>query len=106
MWRQVLESTLRPIDFFDTHPKVPVYHIFQRELAADPIEQVARLRAWMGLERDERLDARMRAYLTTEWAYPPGRHRYTADDFGITRAGVDEAFAAYIDRFAIPAETS
>ena len=47
---------------------------------------------------------RMRDYLTNDWPHPPGSHRYTASDFGITRAAVDEAFAPYIDSFTVPLE--
>ena len=103
-WRQVLESAIRTADFVAAHPEVPTYHVYQRELAADPVEQVNRLRAWMGLERDDHLDARMRDYLKTEWPDPPGSHRYTASDFGVTRAAVNEAFAPYIEGFDVPLE--
>ena len=103
-WRQVLESALRPIQFLAEHPEVPCYHIHQDELAADPVEQVRELREWIGLPKDDRLDDRMRDYLATEWSHPPGSHRYTADDFAITRARVDETFAPYLDRFAVASE--
>jgi hypothetical protein len=46
----------------------------------------------------------MRHYLTTDWPHPPGKHRYTASDFGVTRAAVDEAFASYIEAFDVPLE--
>jgi hypothetical protein len=100
----VLESALRTVEFAAAHPHVPTYHLYQHELAADPIEQVNRLRAWIGLERHDHLDARMQHYLTTDWPHPPGSHRYTASDFAITRAAVNEAFAPYIDAFTIPLE--
>jgi len=103
-WRQVLESAIRTVDFVAAHPEVPTYHVYQSELAADPIEQVNRLRAWMGLEGHDRLDARMRDYLTADWPHPPGSHRYTASDFGVARAAVDEAFASYNEAFNVPLE--
>jgi Sulfotransferase family len=102
--RQVLESAMRPIEFLAAHPEVPCYHVYQDELAADPLGQVAKLRAWIGLPPDDRLDGRMQEYLATEWSHPPGSHRYTADDFTITRAEVNENFAPYLDRFHIDSE--
>jgi hypothetical protein len=105
-WQQVLESALRPVDFLAAHPDVPVHHIHQHELAADPIGEVNRLRVWIGLESDAQLDERMRRYLATDWPHPPGSHRYTASDFGITRSAVDDAFAPYIQHFGVRVETS
>ena len=103
-WRQVYESAIRTVDFVAAHPEVPTYHVYQSELADDPIEQVNRLRAGIGLGRHECLDTRMHHYLTNDWPHPPGNHRYTASDFGIRRAAVDEAFAPYIDTFTVPLE--
>ena len=103
-WRQVLESANRTVGFVAAHPEVPTYHLYQRELADDPIEEVNRLRAWIGLEHHGCLDARMLDYLTNDWPHPPGSHRYTASDFAITRAAVNEAFAPYIDTFTVPLE--
>jgi Sulfotransferase family len=103
-WRQVFESAIRTVDFVAAHPEVPTYHIYQSELADDPIEQVSRLRSWIGLGRHDDLEARMHDYLTNEWPHPPGSHRYTASDFAITRAAVNEAFAPYIDTFTVPLE--
>jgi hypothetical protein len=99
--RQVLESAIRPIDFLAAHPEVPCFNLFQHELADDAIGQVAALRRWIGLPEDERHTNRMREYLATEWSHPPGSHRYTAADFGITSAKVDGAFAAYLDEFPV-----
>lgn len=103
--RQVFESAMRPISFLDNHPEVPCHHVYQHELAADPIAQVAELRAWVGLPQDERLESSMREYLATEWSHPPGSHRYTASDFGITPSEVHESFAPYINRFSVPLES-
>jgi hypothetical protein len=103
-WRQVFESAIRTVDFVATHPQVPTYHIYQHELAADPIEQVNRLREWIGLGRREHLDARMHHYLSIDWPHPPGSHRYTATDFAVTRTAVNRAFAPYIDTFTVPLE--
>jgi hypothetical protein len=104
--RQVLESALRTAEFVADHPEVPIFHVHQHELARDSIEQVRRLRAWIGLDPDEKLDARMRDYLAEDWKHPPGGHRYEASDFGITRSAVNEEFAPYISRFAVDVETS
>jgi hypothetical protein len=103
-YRQVLESALRSADFVTRHPDVPVYHVYQRELAVDPIGQVTALRAWIGLARGDELDERMHRYLETDWHHPPGSHRYAARDFGITRQAITEAFAPYIEQFDVPLE--
>ena len=103
-WRHVLDSAIRTVDFVTVHPEVPTYNVYQGELAADPIEQVNLLRAWIGLEPNDDLDARIRHYLNTDWPHPPGSHRYTASDFAVTRAAVDEAFAPYTTAFDVPSE--
>lgn len=104
--RQVLESALRPIAFRAAHPEIPCFELYQHDLATDPIGQVTALFDWIGLPVSSTLADRMERYLATQWAHQPGTHRYSAADFGITRASVDETFAPYLERVDIDMETT
>ena len=59
---------------------------------------------WLDLPLSDAVAQRMERYLATEWRHGPGTHRYSPADFGITRQGVDDAFAPYLDRFAVTKE--
>ena len=102
--RQVRESALRPIAFRARHPDVPCFDLYQHDLAADPIGHVRDLFEWLDVPLSDAVAQRMERYLATEWTHGPGTHRYSPAHFGITRAGVDDAFAPYLDRFAVTKE--
>lgn len=71
------------------------------DLVADPLACVRRIyaRAQLALEPDA--EAAMRQVLERDVQHRHGRHAYTARDFGLSRAGIEETFADYRARFGI-----
>lgn len=66
-----------------------------RELVKDPLATVERVYAACGRTLADDARARMRRYLDENPRRKHGEHRYALEDFGLTRAEVDERFAAY-----------
>jgi hypothetical protein len=70
------------------------------DLIADPLRTVAMICDHIGVPLTDEATRRMSAVLGRR---PAGgtRHRYTATDFGLTTAGLDERFASYREAFAL-----
>jgi len=72
-------------------------------LIADPIDVVRRIHSHYGLAYDDEYEARLEAYLRERPRHRFGKHEYCAEEFGMTDAGVAEAFTPYTERFVEPA---
>jgi hypothetical protein len=84
-----------PEAFFDLH-----YH----ELVRDPVAAVRRVYAHLGRELTPFHERRMRAWLRDNPADKHGRHRYSLEQFGLDAEQENRRFAAYRERFGVPAE--
>jgi hypothetical protein len=74
------------------------------ELLRDPVAALRRAYAHFGLELSAQAERRMAAWHA---AHPQGRHgshRYSAEQFGLGEAEIDERFAAYRDAFDVARE--
>ena len=71
-------------------------------LMLDPIGTVRRIHEHYGLAYDMEYEARLEAYLERRPRRKFGKHEYSAEEFGMTDAGIAEAFRPYIDRFVEP----
>lgn len=76
------------------------------ELLADPIAQVRRIYAAARLELSPEARAAMEQVLARDVQHRYGRHVYSARDFGLSPAAIEETFADYRERFAIRREQS
>lgn len=74
------------------------------EIASDAIGCVRRIYAHFGLALTAEFEQRMREYVAAHPREEHGAHRYTLQGFGLTAREVDEAFAAYTERFAVRRE--
>ena len=68
-------------------------------LVKDPMQQIARIYEWAGLELTDEARGAME-----EWAVENARdqrpvHEYTLEQFGFTREGIERDFARYRERF-------
>jgi hypothetical protein len=70
----------------------------------DPVGTVRRVYEHFGLERTGEVDDGVRAYLADNPRDKHGTHRYTLEEFGLDRDEVDEAFAAYRERFGVTSD--
>lgn len=67
-----------------------------RDLIAEPKRQVKRIYQHFGYEFDPRTDAGMDRWLSRNRQHKHGVHRYTLEEFGLTRPGVRERMARYV----------
>lgn len=78
----------KPSSFLDLH---------FRELARDPIAQMARVYEFAGERFGDRADAAMRAHQEDD-AHQADAHAYNLADYGLSEAQIDSLFGAYIKR--------
>jgi len=87
-----------------TYPSERNTDVHYGELMADPLGTVARVCAEAAVPFTARSEHAIREWLGSHPKDAHGRHRYTADEFGLDTARLRERFAFYSTRFAIPAE--
>ena len=80
----------------DRHYDVP-YDVITR----DPVGAVADVCSWAGVDFDERCEDAVRTWVGSHPKDQHGTHRYTAEEFGLDRAGLRERFRFYTERFGI-----
>jgi len=73
-----------------------------RAALADPLAQVERIYDAIAVELEPRARVAMESWLAADARKRRPKHRYTAESFGLTRAGIREAFADYMARFVEP----
>jgi NAD(P)-dependent dehydrogenase (short-subunit alcohol dehydrogenase family) len=99
--RKVRRMTDRALAVRDGGAGASFVDVSYYDLLADPIAEVRRIYARAGLTLDPAAEAAMRAASGRDVQHRFGRHVYHGRDFGLSRAGIDEAFAAYRARFGI-----
>lgn len=70
-------------------------------VVADPLNEMARIHAFLGLDLDETTQARLIAYHQRNAAGAHGEHRYTLAEYGLSEAAVRAAFGGYCARFGV-----
>jgi hypothetical protein len=75
--------------------------VWNDDLAADPVGAFAALYDRLGHEFTPELKARIEDYNRRNARGAHGEHRYTAEEFGLTREAIREAFADYVGRFRL-----
>ena len=74
-----------------------------RDAASDPIPQVERIYAAIGIALSPEARAAMERRLAADTRGKRPAHHYSAQQFGLSEAAIREAFADYIGRFIDPA---
>ncbi len=77
-----------------------------QQLVDDPVGTVARIYEWAGEDLTPETRARMQDYVARNPQDRHGRHTYALDDLLLDRATLEERFADYRARYAIPHEPS
>lgn len=72
------------------------------DLVDDPIAMVHRIKDHFGLPHTQGADAAMQAWLDNGRKDKRGKHRYSADQWGLDANAIHEEYAAYVERFSIP----
>jgi hypothetical protein len=109
--RDMLELVRRHVDrlvAFDIAEeqatRARLVHVDYYELVDAPEVALAPAFDAVGLEWTPSVGGRVRAWREANPKGKRGSHDYSLDDYGLDRATVAEAFAAYTERFAIPDE--
>ncbi len=71
------------------------------ELIRDPAAMVRRIKAWHGMDHDQRSEAAVERWLSTGRSDARGKHRYSAQMFGLRAERIHDVFADYIERFQV-----
>lgn len=91
-WRDRFVATLH--DFKDVRDRRPdrFVDVQFKDMLTDPVGEAARVTEALGLpvDRDE-----LEAYMARNKAERHGSHTYTAEDFGLSEAGLEQDFAFY-----------
>jgi hypothetical protein len=85
-------------------PAGQIVDVHFQALMADPVETVEGIYAGFGLPFDGGLADAIRDYLRKKPQGHFGTHRYRAEDYGLTDAGIREAFRFYTDHYGIALE--
>jgi sulfotransferase family protein len=83
------------------HGRGAIYDLGYRALTADPIGEMQKLYRHFDEPLTPQAEAAMSAYLASNAQGKHGKHAYTLEEFGLTKAGVRDHFAAYIGDYDI-----
>jgi hypothetical protein len=97
-WAWGLERTLAVRDAL---PDDRVVDVRFEDTLGDPVGTVRSVYEHLGLPLTGEVERGVRAYLAANPRDKHGRHTYRLEDYGLTEADCDAAFAAYRDRFAL-----
>lgn len=81
-----------------------VVHVDYYALVADPVGQMHRIHAGLGIDTPDAVAAAVADWHAANPKNARGRNDYSLDQYGLEIAAVREQFAPYADRFAIPTE--
>lgn len=73
--------------------------VWNDDVVRDAVGTFEKTYAALDMEISDDLRARIQDYATRNAKGSKGAHRYTAEEYGLTDAGIRDAFGAYIDRF-------
>jgi NAD(P)-dependent dehydrogenase (short-subunit alcohol dehydrogenase family) len=102
--RKVRRMIDRSVAVREAEPSATFVDVAYRDLLDDPIGEVRRIYAAAGMTLEPEAEAAMKTLLGRQVQNRHGRHVYRTRDFGISPAAIDETFADYRGRFAIPRE--
>jgi hypothetical protein len=75
------------------------YDVYYNDLLTDPMHIVRGIYAHFGYDFTAEMEHNITAWLKQNPQYKHGKHRYSLEQFGLTKAQVQERFAAYTARF-------
>lgn len=97
-WARALD---RFVEFRDRRPDVPVLDVDYDAFVAAPFATIERIYDWLGWPMTAEAESAMRAYIDANPRNKHGKHRYTADEYGLDRDALAARFAAYCERFGV-----
>ncbi len=82
---------------------IDVYDVLFEELCDDPFAVVKRFYNRQGMTMNDHVEAAMKAFINRNPRHKHGKHKYSADDFGIKDEQIIERFASYMTEFGYKA---
>ena len=99
-WQQGLHATMQQ-RAADTGLDSRFLDISYRDLVSDPLARMQEISAFCGLNEDEATTQLFADYLAQNPKGRHGAHRYSLEQFGLTRALLEWAFADYRKQYAL-----
>ena len=103
-WALLEEIVLRRgLDVRDTlaDADTRIHDLHYDDLMRDPVAAVGGICDRFGIAYDDASSASVAQYIADHPRTKHGEHRYAAEDFGLTRAGLHRRFGFYIERFGV-----
>jgi hypothetical protein len=97
-WAEGMRRALAARDRIGEHRFVDVWN---RDVVSRPVETFAGLYDRLGFDFTSRLEADVAEYNRRNAQGAFGEHRYTAEEYGLSKDAIREAFAAYCARFGV-----
>jgi hypothetical protein len=94
----------RVMDYRDAHGDAAFIDVQYADLVTDPFRTIERIYDWAGDPLTPETADRMRRYIAENPQTRFGTHQYSLAGTGLERAELEDRFAAYRDRYAVPAE--
>ncbi len=100
--RELREYSSKVMGFmkkFDHNPKErnPVYTVDYKELVNDPMGVVHKIYGNFHLELSKASERNMLKYLTNNPINKHGKHRYSLEEYGLSKRDIEEEFKEYTD---------
>lgn len=97
--KQISEHVNRPMRLRESLPSDQVLDIYCNEMIADPIDNMRRIYAWLGMTLSDSVEAAMLAWRAGDNDRQSARPKYSLEDFGWTESSIEPFFAEYLERY-------
>ncbi|HZP30515.1 MAG TPA: sulfotransferase [Acidimicrobiia bacterium] len=94
----------RVMEYRDAHGDASFLDVQYADLVADPLATMKRIYDWAGDDLTAEAETRMREYVAANPQTRFGTHSYSLEGTGLDRRELEERFATYRDRYAVPSE--
>jgi Sulfotransferase family len=95
----------RPLEVSQERP-ADFYHLYYREMLADPIAEMQRVYAWLGDEWTPSAESGMRSWMVDNPQDKHGKHSYSLADWGLLRDDLTPYFSDYLRAYPKAASAS
>lgn len=92
----------RTLAYKEKHGWDSIYDVQYADMLKDPINEIRKLYAHFDEPLSSEAEQSMVRYLADNPQGKHGKHKYSLEEYGLTREGVREAFRDYVETFRIP----
>jgi hypothetical protein len=95
-WSSFMERAMRACDRV---PPDRLLHVRYQDTLTNPIQAIRDIYDFCGIEFTPAAEKSIRLYDERNHQHQHGKHDYTLEEFGLTREGIEAAFADYLAKF-------